>query len=201
MTNDSSTYRKPSSKKKINPSKNRKTVVVLRKKSTAKPKRKPKFEKARIIAKPKPKKPKAPPPPPKKHFLDNIPINFRKHVYKHIESIMPPIPWAVGIKKEVEKRLIPLDEYYGKKLKVRRLIRWKLKMIANDTDYIRLVAAGGKRYGFDGYTEPISDLHIKNAKRILTIKAEKKKKVDSKAKKNHTLKKKRSFDGKVRKRT
>jgi hypothetical protein len=200
MTNDSSTYRKPSSKKKINPSKNRKTVVVLRKKSTAKTKRKPKFEKARIIAKPKPKKPKAPPPP-KKHFLDNIPINFRKHVYKHIESIMPPIPWAVGIKKEVEKRLIPLDEYKGKKLKVRRLIRWKLKMIANDTDYIRLVAAGGKRYGFDGYTETISDLHIKNAKRILTIKAEKKKKVDSKAKKNHTLKKKRSFDGKVRKRT
>lgn len=157
----------PSTKKKINTKKVRKPIVILRK-----------------------KKPSPPPPPvPKKDFLENIPFQFRKHVYRHIESIMPPIPWAVGIREEVTKRLIFLDEYTGKRLKVRKLIRWKLKTICKSEPYLKLVVAGGIRHGFDGYTEPIQKKHQKAARNFLSKMKLKKKNLARNSRKNHNLKK------------
>lgn len=178
--------------------KSRKTVVILRKKRheiETRSSTPPKDKKTANTPPPaaKKKKAKIPPPPPRpKHLrvrdnlrIDLVPILFRKAVYRHIDSLMPPIPWAVGIKKQLLTRMLDLPEYQGKKKRLRRCIEVKLMTIANKTEYLESVVGGNVRHGFDGYTEPITDEQKNFAAELLYDRNNKM--LDRKAKKTDNL--------------
>lgn len=175
------------------------TVIVIRKKKSqvaaekkeppkplkSKKKNKSTPKKVQVLkVKALPKKEPVKPKPPKRSYVDNIPKFFKKSVYRHIEKILPTkIPWAVGIKKQLLDLMLNMPEYQGKRTQVRRLINYKLKLIAHEIEYLEAIIHGDVRYGFGGHTEPIEEQHKQSAKKYLE------KKLARKAKQNDNLQK------------
>ncbi len=102
---------------------------------------------------------------------------------------MPPIPWAVGIRDELTAIMTAMPEYDGKKTKLKKLIRWKIKMVSKSDPYLKALIHCDYRHGFNGKLYPIEEMHRQVAANYLKLKEKKRLKYESNAKNNRPVKK------------
>lgn len=136
------------SKAKINPANKAKSG---RKKSAE-------FEKAKIIAPP----PKSPPKP---KWKNKRKPNFYDRVLKHMNKILPPQPFKIGIYKDLFEEM--KDTYPGKRTKLRKAIKYYLKHKTVGRHYLKNLIIGEHRHGLNGGKYTIEKTHREYAKKLL----------------------------------
>jgi sRNA-binding protein len=116
-------------------------------------------------------------------FKNGKKLTLKEQVLSDINELLPAQPYKIGINKDLFDALKSKPQYFGKRSKLRRLIKYHLRHKCKGRHYLKAMLNKKCRNGIDGGRQGIKDEHRKYAKiKLEAVLKSRKKRLDKKLK-------------------